>query len=419
MKAPSLDLPPEALGRLEAWKRRLLDLTLRNPLLNFRVTRKVIPLVSADIFTLEDNLARGRAYDLAPRTGVLDPAGPRDTKLERERSGRDIPREVLLADMEAGVLRADLPEEDFGRRAVELFRAARSVLEETGTNTLFLSLGSLVWYETPTAPDRRSAPLLLVPVRLERPQAGRYRVVALDDETRVNVTLLEKLSNDFAMETTALGTLPEDESGVDVPAVLNAFRKLVKDTPRWEVRETAQLGLFSFAKFMLWSDLDQRLDQVASNPVVRHVLGRGANPLPPAQFPDELSLDLTRDPASALCPVDADSSQLAAVEAALGGATFVLQGPPGTGKSQTIANLIARAAVAGKRVLFVAEKMAALSVVQRRLQHAGLSPFVLELHSAKAGKKEVLEQVRQALDSPVPDTRSTPPPPLRSLEHAL
>ncbi|GEM_PF-160581 len=398
-------LSPEAKIRLDGWKRRLLDLTLRNPLLNFRVTRKVLPLLAVDIFAIEDALALGSGYSIAPRTGVLDPTGPRDTQLERERTGRDIPRELLVADMAAGLLRADLSQEDFDRRAVELFRAARSAIEETGTNTLFLALGSLIWYETPTTPDRRSAPLLLVPVRIERPQAGRYRMVALDEETRVNVTLLEKLSHDFAMDTASLGTLPEDEAGVDVKEVLNGFRRLVKNTPRWEVRETAHLGLFSFAKFMLWSDLDQRLDQVAANPVVRHIICRGASPLPPAQFPDEASLDVTRDTAAAMCPMDADSSQLAAIEAAIGGATFVLQGPPGTGKSQTITNLVARAAVAGKRVLFVAEKMAALSVVQRRLQQAGLGPFVLELHSAKSGKKEVLEQIRQALDSPSPDPR--------------
>ncbi len=96
--------------------------------------------------------------------------------------------------------------------------------------------------------------------------------------------------------------------------------------------------------------------------------------------------------------VDADSTQMAAVASALAGRSFVLQGPPGTGKSQTITNLIAAAVAAGKTVLFVSEKMAALEVVYRRLRQVGLGDFCLELHSHKSNKKEVLESLGRTLE---------------------
>ena len=75
-----------------------------------------------------------------------------------------------------------------------------------------------------------------------------------------------------------------------------------------------------------------------------------------------------------------------------------MHGPPGTGKSQTITNMIANALYKGKRVLFVAEKMAALSVVQNRLTKIGLDPFCLELHSNKVTKSHFLAQLQKAIE---------------------
>ena len=397
-RKPPPDLCPEAISRLDRWKRKLLDLSMRNPLLNFRLTAKVVPLLVPDVAALEDGLASGRSFHIAAKPDLLDPSGPRDLSFERDRSGRDIPSEVLREEMNRGLLRADLTT-DFDRRLVELFRAAKSGIEETGTNTLFLALGTLHFHESPSSQERRVSPLLLVPVKLERPQPGRYRIQILDEETRVNITLIEKLEHDFGLAASPLAQLNEDENGIDVRDTFAGFIQLIKDMPRWEVRETAHLGLFSFLKFLLWADLEQRVDQVAASPVVRYILERPNRPFDLGDFPDEDALDQSRDQSTVISPMDSDSSQQAAVEAAASGKTFVLQGPPGTGKSQTICNLIVRAAFEGKRVLFVAEKMAALSVVQRRLAQLGLAPFILELHSAKAGKREVLEQLRTALDT--------------------
>jgi predicted ATP-dependent serine protease len=112
-------------------------------------------------------------------------------------------------------------------------------------------------------------------------------------------------------------------------------------------------------------------------------------------------MDLDRDypPETTFQVVDADSSQVRALAAVSRNYDLVLHGPPGIGKSQTITNLIAQAPAAGKSVLFVAEKMAALQVVHSRLVNAGLGEFCLELHSTKANKRAVMQELAASLDA--------------------
>src|SRR5439155_16863448 len=102
----------------------------------------------------------------------------------------------------------------------------------------------------------------------------------------------------------------------------------------------------------------------------------------------------------------ADPSQHSAVVDVLRGiASLVIQGPPGTGKSQTITNIIAAALNEGLSVLFVAEKMAALEVVKKRLDAAGLEAFCLELHSSKTSKTSVTDSLKRRLEYHAPTLR--------------
>lgn len=394
-------LPPEAVDRLERWKRKLLDLSLRNPLLNFKEeSRRGVKLLVSDVAMLEDRLIDGEAFSLAPRTISLAEDGVRQLELETQRSGRDIPAEVIEQEFQRGMLRVDVGDA-FAGRLTELFRDARTAVEETGSGTLYLAIGALRWFETDDSQQPRLAPLLLMPARIERPQPGQFRLLAGDGDATVNVTLIEKLKHDFQIDASSLLELEQDEAGIDVRKLFRAVREVIKDIPRWEVRETAFLGHFSFAKFMLYTDLNDRLAEVAQNPTVNFILTRNGGGDAFGGFPDASGVDHL-PPESSLCPLDADSSQQVAVESAIAGKTFVLQGPPGTGKSQTITNLIARAIASGKRVLFVAEKLAALNVVRSRLQAVGVGPYVLELHSNKANKKEVLDQIRAAMEATTP-----------------
>jgi very-short-patch-repair endonuclease len=393
-------LSPEAADRLGRWKRKLLDLSMRNRLLNYRVTKRAVALLVPDVAAFEDLLADGHDFAIQPKVEALQ--GTRDLSAEARRTGKDSDVEILTAMIADGRVSAPFPATDLAARLLEIYREARTSIEESGANTLYLALGSLVWYESESSQTPHVAPLVLVPVTLARDVSKQtFRMERADEEPRVNITLLELLRTDFGIDGSHLERLETDESGYDIRSALNGFIALVKDVPRWEVREEANLSLFSFAKFVMWTDLEMRRKEIASNKVVRRLLERSSAvqlaDVEAVEEPDRLSESGGLVPA-----MDADSSQLSAVHAASNGRTFVLQGPPGTGKSQTITNIVASAIASGKRALFVAEKMAALSVVKSRLQRLGLGHFCLEIHSSKAGKKEVLAQLQEALDAGAP-----------------
>lgn len=381
-------------ARLERWKRKLLDLSLRNRLLNFQETRAAVPLLCPDLPALEIALAEGKQLELHPRP--LDwQRSERDSNLHLRRTGEDAETALLLEEFAHRRLRCDLEPSELNRRLTELYRAARTSIEENGANTLYLALGMLVWYETKTSTQSRRAPILLIPIEIQRRSAQSGFTVRLrDEEAMVNVTLLELLRHDFDLTIPGLDPLPEGEAGIDVRLVLDRVRQAVKHIERWDVAESAHVGLFSFTKFLMWRDLEVRTDDLKRNKLVSSLIHFPTQPFPAAgRFPAVDRLDDDYRLAETYSPISADSSQLAAVYAAGEGKSFVLHGPPGTGKSQTITNIIAHALGQGKTVLFVAEKMAALSVVQRRLEAAGLGPFCLELHSNKSKKTDVLAQL--------------------------
>lgn len=381
------------------WERRLLDLSLRNTLLNFRATRSSIPVMSTHLGTLEDALAGSDEFQLLPMPGDWSDT-PRDAELYRHVAKDHPVAELIRQEFALKRLRADVTERELNDRVIHLYRQSRVAMEENGANTLYLALGMLRWYETGASQKPRYAPLVLLPVELARrtPRSG-FVLRARDEEPHVNITLLEMLRQDFGIEIGGLETLPKDENGIDLKRIFTTFRQAVMALPRWDVAEAAYVGLFSFSQFVMWNDIRSRADELAKNKVVASLMAGEMTWTQPDTFPKETSLDEAYHPSELLVPIGADASQLAAIAAAGAGNSFVLHGPPGTGKSQTITNLIANALANGKTVLFVAEKMAALTVVQRRLAAIGLDLFSLELHSNKSRKKAVLEQLRLALEA--------------------
>tara|TARA_R110002072_G_scaffold243682_1_gene402797 strand:+ start:141626 stop:147715 length:6090 start_codon:yes stop_codon:yes gene_type:complete len=384
--------------RLEHWQQKLLDLSMFNRLLNFVETKKTVRLCAHDLGAVEDRLQAGARMQLHGKPSMGDAEDLRDLTLEEQRSGQDLFAEYLRKELRAGRWRCDFDDENLEARLIEIFRHARTSLEESGANTLYLAIGYLRWYETADSQKPRRAPLLLVPIVIERlsVQEG-FRFVMDDAEARINTTLLQMLERDFELTVPIGEQLPEDERGVDVGAVLDIFRRVALAMPRWEVEDVACVGFFSFTKYLMWLDLKNR-DELLKSSVLQHLVDAPGAALPqdvPEYARDELD-DLP--PEDVFCPKDADSSQLSAVMAGSLGRSFVLEGPPGTGKSQTITNLIAQSLANGKRVLFVAEKRAALEVVYKRLSDVGLGPFCLELHSRKSGPKAVLEQLRTTLE---------------------
>jgi len=394
------EIPEDARERLERWRTRLLDLSLRNRLLNVRLA-SVIRLVPPDLAVLEDELVSGTSFGLRPRLQAYSDQDPRSAEIFRAHTGGDPLAELTRKGLENGELFTHLDEDGLDQRLKALARAGRESLEEGGVQTIFIGLGILCWYEADSSQQERLAPLLLLPVELHRKSAREhYRLRLADEESLFNTTLIEKLKQDFGIDIPELsGDLPADDAGLDVPLILNHVRQAIRGMRRWEVKSEVVLGQFSFSKLLMWRDLGANAHHMLESEVVRH-LARGAKAAFPDQgpFPAEQELDTKLDLSDFPCPKDADSSQLAAIEAAREGKTFVLQGPPGTGKSQTITNLVAASLAQGRSVLFVSEKMAALDVVHRRLAQVGLGDFCLELHSNKARKKAVLEQLGATLE---------------------
>ena len=392
-------------GRLERWKRRLLDLSMRNKLLNFKVGKGTIELLCPDAGAFEDRLAGGASLRLLP-----DPA----PAARRGASASAIPgvegivpdRMALAADALAGnAVHTTLAPEDLEARVLDLYRTVRTTMEETGANNLYLAIGFVSWTPQPTEArgairaGTYRAPLLLVPVALERKGVrSGFTLRRHDEPATINPTFLEMLRQDFRVQIPELdGDLPVDATGIDVRGIWTMVRTYLKDLAGFEVTEEVALSTFSFAKFLMWKQLGDQEADLLENPVVRRLVEmRGAGLADDSPLPEAVGLDRRMGVADLKLPLVADSSQTAAIVAATEGRSFVLYGPPGTGKSQTISNLIAHLLSAGKTVLFVSQKATALEVVRRRLERAGLGPFCLEVHSAKAQKSAVLDQLRTA-----------------------
>jgi len=389
--------PTTPAGRIERWQRKLLDLSLRNRLLNFKASKQSVPFLCPDVPALEDRLASGSKLRIVSLT-EHNPIGDRDAALHYQKTRKDLDSEFAISALERGELAAKLDSRDLAGRLTELYRKARNDIAEGGSNTLYLAVGFLRWKKKPDDPDFYSAPLLLVPVKLIRTSAvSPFQLAHHEDEVRFNATLIQMLKKDFERDLTHFETdLPTDENGIDVLQVMEKMRRAVRDIPGFEVVDETALATFSFAKYLMWKDLVDRIDQLANNRVVRHLIQNpdkafesGAS----TAFPTCDDIDRRYSPNQLVHPLPADSSQLAAIAAAQEGHDFVLIGPPGTGKSQTIANMIAQCLANGKTVLFVAEKTAALDVVYRRLRERGLGDFCLELHSNKAERRQFLAQM--------------------------
>lgn len=396
---PTSELDPK--DRLARWQRKLLDLSLRNTLLNFKQGKKAL-LLDVAAPELEDILAEGQTIKLLPSPGLMQGQDPRSQQLHEARSLEDLRKGHAKDALKRREVFIRLEDQELEGRLVELYRGARNAMQEGGSNTLFIALGFLVWTRPEKTDSRVKAPLILLPVTLNRKSArSGFTLQEHEDEALFNPTLVEMLRQDFQLELgIAAGDLPRDESGLDIAGIWTRVRHAIKDIRGWEVSEEVVLSMFSFAKYLMWKDLSDRTDDLRKSPVVAHLIDSPREPYPSAiPFPETRRLDADYPPQQVFSPLPADSSQLSAVMAAARGKDFVLIGPPGTGKSQTIANLIAQCLAENKRVLFVAEKIAALDVVFRRLREVGLGEFCLELHSNKSRKLDVLTQLQKSWES--------------------
>lgn len=376
----------EAPASVEEWKRHLLDLSVRNPLIH-RDARKVIELMvpRSLLGSFEDLVNRRERVVLRAAPGGASQPGARAESLLRDEWAVEV----------------DLPPREYRKHLGSLAAAARVSLEETGTGSLYLALGTLRW----TSSGRQlHSPLVLVPVTLEQDDGVFYLLLDQAGASTPNYSLLARFMADTGIDLTELREPVRDKHGIDVDAVLTALAtRLSQQRTEATVEATVHLGLFRFSTYRMWEDLNEHWTELGAHPLVSRLAGTGTRA--PAAGEDltgarHVGTDL--DELTENLPLDADASQADVVAQAVAGRNLVVEGPPGTGKSQTVANLIFHALGQGRSVMFVAEKASALGVVARRLQEeTGIGSLLLNLHDDSVRPSVVREALRHALETRV------------------
>ena len=380
---------------LDVARAELLDLSLRNPLINYRLSRargvEVVDESPPDVYRIL--VQEGKAMSFLPK--------PEPEEDENLQLFEDDEVEADPTRHTDNKLQTDYLPTEFRRRLLNTYYTARTAIEEQGVTTLYLALGMLQWYESESSDMLRRAPLILIPVEISRTSVrASFRISYTEEDIGTNLSLQEKLKSEFGIQFPDLPDADDLEQS-NIQSYYQTVDTAIDGLKRWSVDETAiTLGFFSFAKFLMYRDLDTANwpdDSLSQHPVLQSLLTTGFQE-PESAIPDDAQIDEHLNPADTHHVVNADSSQALAIHDVSQGRNLVIQGPPGTGKSQTITNLIAEAIAKGKRVLFVAEKMAALEVVKRNLDKVGLGDACLELHSHKMNKKAVVDELKRILE---------------------
>ena len=423
--------------KIGALRKNLLDLTMRNKLLNFKPQVRSIRVVDEipteiyQLMVLEDKKMQfiprqaneTRKKDIKPNE-VDDQSELKNLSNENEHEinvDNSVDGELKLkpldiSDREASLLwKLPLPNqkvaskhrnlllqtiheaEELQKRLFYINQQSKSVLEEQGYNILYLALGFLEWTESSEPRVKRKAPLILIPVALERKKVrGSFKLVWTGEDIIPNISLQEKLLEqgielpDFEM--------PEQKEGIY--HYFESVVEAIEPKKNWNVVYDIYLNFFSFTKFVMYKDLDPESWgglSFTENTIIQALFDHPQD-LDGPEFHEE-DVDKKLRSNDVYHVVDADSSQIAVIEESKSGKNMVVEGPPGTGKSQTIVNLISELIANDKTVLFVSEKMAALEVVKDRLDSIGLGEFCLELHSHKSNKKNVLKGLERSIYS--------------------
>jgi very-short-patch-repair endonuclease len=377
---------------INEWKRRLIDLTRRNRLIYFVPKRssslqiiEPTPLEVFNRFVIEEKALKcfiPEEDEERDETAIQSNLPLGDLEEQSKSKGKRLRRsdEIICKAQETRVLRSVLR---------NLERRSRSDFEERGVRILHLAFGILEWQEVEQSELIRS-PLLLVPVEIKRKSVlDPYEIWPTDEEIVINPALEVKLRNDFRID---LPALPEDWEEISLNEYLQKIIRLASKRG-WSVFQECWIGLFSFHKLVIYQDLNAHHELINNHPIIIDLCEGKIRKENTGEFQDPSKLDSSVDPKESYLVLDADSSQLVCIETVKKGTNIVIQGPPGTGKSQTIANIISEFIASGRKVLFMSEKMAALEMVYKRLLNANLGHFCLEIHSHKANKRKVVEEL--------------------------
>jgi len=395
-----LDLKEAELNKFDLWEKKLLDLSRRNELIDFKVDKN-----GQQILTFDDDgdlslnylfnafKDKGYQYTVTPveYNGIGGTLAVPELTTEQYELYSSYIRQRKLLIMKRNV--------SLDTALKVFYRERRKAYEESGSNVLYMAIGFIEWFETDKSTKPKYAPIILVPIDLKRHSKDNYSIVGRDEPAFLNISIFEFFHQEFKMNFDDLLTkdLFSNEIEVQADTILNTVQSKIKKLNRARVIKTAAINIFRFSKAVMWQDIKYHRDDLIKNRVIKSIIDKAYVVSDNEKLTTDFD-DNNANPLDLAIPLSADSSQIEAINDCALGKSFILQGPPGTGKSQTITNMIVNAIYHGKTVLFVAEKMAALEVVQKRLTKLSLDRFALEAHSIKTDKGTVMEQFKKRIE---------------------
>lgn len=392
---------PSKKNKFDYWEEKLLDLSMNNRLISMKFSPSLPQALNLDSEMLLSFLQKGDKVSLMVGEDLSSSSEERGFPSSFPNSEKNRFKELL----NKKILYFSSKEGEPDSYLKNLARKANTMIEESGCNPLFLTIGIIKWFDNEKAAIHGKgaiySPLLLLPAKMPRRRVGStYNIEYNFDDLQLNTTIFEFFHENFDLDFSPLfGELPKKANGdVDIRLIFNFIRERIAPFKGWAILENpCALSLFSFARFVMWNDIKTHREKMMENKIVSSFVN-GYGDYPILDTAKKEDFDKTLSSSSLAIPLPADSSQIEAINASALGASFILDGPPGTGKSQTIANMITNALYHGKSVLFVAEKGVALEVVKKRLDSLGIGQFCLSIPSINTAKGEVLSSLGKMLD---------------------
>ncbi len=391
-KGGKVALSEAVLSKFDVWEKRLLDLSKRNQLISYKVAGHGLQLYFYDMGALYRAFVKNNGnYHL----GLLPIESDSSFELPLASEAQ---YEQINADFAKKNLQLLLRNKNQATSLRFFERERKKSFEETGSNVFYLALGFIRYFETSKSTAPLFAPIVLMPVDLVKQSKDSYCIKGREEPPFLNISIFEFFHQEYGVNCDDLLTqINFEEEDLDIDSLLNTVEEKVRKLKRTSIVRTACLNIFNFSKAVMWADVKYRKEELAKNRIIHSIIA-GNYACSELEKIGEGIDDESSNPMDLALPLPADSSQIIAANDCALGKNFILQGPPGTGKSQTITNMIVNAIYQGKTVLFIAEKMAALEVVQKRLNSLSLGKFALEAHSAKADKSSLMSQFEQRVE---------------------
>ncbi|MBU4691219.1 DUF4011 domain-containing protein [Mycoplasma zalophi] len=383
----------------ETWKGDLLDLSLRNKALNysFNPSKNLsrLKIISPDLNQILNIIEDKKSFEIANINYKNE--NTEDSKIIKHYNYNDL----LLVEnsLKENVFYSDIDKKDQVNVLKKISKKYLDFIDQYSINTLFLAVGLLKWREEESDLNYYS-PLMFIQTKLKSKknikENSAFNLIFNEESILIpNITLIKKLNYSFGIKIN-IEELEQAETNIEKYNLIKQILKQHFQDENWGFIDNVYLDTFSFSKINIFADLEQNENKIINSKFIQSMLGEEIQK-EPFDVINESNVEEKIDINNYYHILDSDSSQEVAIQSAIQGQSFILQGPPGTGKSHTITNIITELLARNKKILFVAEKKAALDVVYNNLDKIGLSDYSIPIHSIDLNKKEVLKNLADSL----------------------